>query len=599
MRLHLLCGLAVVLLLPLAGPAELTLDLAGPWRFALDPIGRGIEHQWHLPDPSWDRQDTHPAAGWDTVEVPHDFLSDPRYQYTGVAWYQRSFTVPADAPADVSWQLEFDTVFQRCRVWLDGHLLGDHEGGYTPFSFLVTPHLRPGQAHLLVVEVDNRIRFRALPGARTPGIVTNSQLYPWLNYGGLLAGVRVVGRPPVHATRVTVRAQPDLASGLAAVATLVHLRNDRPNAREVTVAVALDGGPAVSVRATLGAGEQRVVTVTDTLAASPLWDLDAPHLRRAVVTVTDGDQQQVREQRFGVRHLEMRAGEFRLNGRAIRLPGANRARGHPVHGGLDPDSAVAEDLGLMKAAGLRFSRLQHTAPGRNVLDWADQHGILLILEVGMWGYTAPDQASPELRERFKAEMVEMIALAENHPSVVGWSLGNEYESWLPEGLDWTRDMATFVKELDPTRPVTFAALGRALRELQGKEPGRAGEHAFDWVDFISTNIYFGPDQLAEMLDPVHARWPDKPVFITEFGLRSDRVANEQVRIDHLDRVLDFVRARPWICGLSYWAFNDYASRYPATGLDGYRRWGLVDEHRQPRALYHHFAEQVADRGLHP
>jgi hypothetical protein len=55
--------------------------------------------------------------------------------------------------------------------------------------------------------------------------------------------------------------------------------------------------------------------------------------------------------------------------------------------------------------------------------------------------------------------------------------------------------------------------------------------------------------------------------------------------------------RPWICGLSYWSFNDYASRYPGTGMDGYRRWGLVNEYREPRPLYHHFAEQVRTRGL--
>ncbi|WP_438481323.1 hypothetical protein [Oleiharenicola lentus] len=100
--------------------------------------------------------------------------------------------------------------------------------------------------------------------------------------------------------------------------------------------------------------------------------------------------------------------------------------------------------------------------------------------------------------------------------------------------------------------------------------------------------------MARYLDPVHMRWPKKSVFISEFGLRIDKVKSEQVRIDHFDKMLALARARPWICGLSFWSFNDYASRYPGSGPDGYRRWGLVDEYRNARALYHHVAKTVAN-----
>ena len=214
----------------------------------------------------------------------------------------------------------------------------------------------------------------------------------------------------------------------------------------------------------------------------------------------------------------------------------------------------------------------------------------IVLGAGVLGRVG----SPELREQFQAEMRELIALAQNHPSVVGWSLGNEYESWTREGIEWTRDMAAFVKGLDPTRPVTFAALGRVLREI--RENGVTGEHALDHVDYISLNYYLKPEDLADYVDLVHAQWPEKPVAITEFGLRADRVDNEQARIDHLDVILAQVARRPWICGLSLWSFNDYASRYPGSGQDGYRRWGIVDEFRKPRALYEH-AGQRLKRGL--
>ena len=593
----------ICLLLALAGVSgigspNVTLDLAGQgWSIALDPTATGLGKGWHQPQAQWTGARPHPRDGWDEVTVPHDHLTDPRYAYTGVTWYRRSIAVPATEGR--SWRLEFDAVFQRCRVWLNGKAVGSHEGGYTPFDFDVTPLLLPGRENFLVVEVDNRVKFRALPGARS-GNSANSGQYPWLNYGGILGGVRLVARPPVWIARQKIEAQPQ-ADGSARLTVKVRVQNDRPQAGQTELSavildatgerlpVTLTGKLPVAAKATAEA----VLQATVPAGTYVRWELESPRLYRCEVTLAaEGGLLHESAAQFGFRSLEMREAKFLLNGRPVRLAGANRARGHPVHGGLDPDGAVEQDLRLMKDAGLRFARLQHTAPGKNLLEWADREGMLLILEVGMWGYLAEDVASAELRAQFQAEMRELMELAWNHPSVVGWSLGNEYESWTPEGIAWTRDMAQWVKAIDPTRPVTFAALGRELREL-AKSPAGA-ERAFDHVDFIAANIYFPLKELPQFLDPVHTRWPGKPVLITEYGLRADRVKSEQERIDHFDAMLAHVRDRPWICGFSYWSFNDYASRYPGTGDDGFRRWGLVDEFRRPRPLYEHMRAKLRD-----
>ncbi len=574
-------------------------DLTGSgWTIALDPTDAGESKGWHQPSRDWTGAQPHGREGWDAVSVPHDYLTDPRYAYVGVAWYRRSIAVPAEAADGRTWRLEFATVFQRCRVWLNGNEVGGHEGGYTPFGFDVTKHLLPGRQNFLVVAVDNRVKFRALPGARS-GTTANSGQYPWLNYGGILGDVLLVAHAPgwIAGQRIETVMRAD---GSAVVRLGVRVRNDRstPATIEVTANLLDDaGGLLVPVRQQdvhAGPRMDGVITFEITLPAGTYqrWEVDTPVTYRSVVTARTEAELDRNEERFGVREIAIGDAQFLLNGRPIRLAGANRARGHPHHGGIDPDALVEQDLRLMKDAGLRFSRLQHTAPGRNLLDWADREGMLLILEVGMWGYLSEDVASEELRERFRQEMRELVQLAGNHPSVVGWSLGNEYESWTPEGVAWTRDMARFMKELDPTRPVTFAALGRELRELRTAAPEQ--ERAFDYVDLISTNLYFKPSDVPEYLDPVHARWPDKPLLITEYGLRADRVKAEDERLVHFDAMLALVRERPWICGFSYWAFNDYASRYPGTGTDGYRRWGLVDEHRRPRPLYEHVRAQLAN-----
>lgn len=590
-------GLAMGLVLLFGSPimAE-TLDLTGQWNFAIDPSERGDAQHWFAPKENWDRSKSHPAVGWDVVTVPHDYLADPRYHFTGPAWYRRSIAVPKDAGEARRWRLEFDTVFQRCRIWINGKFVGAHEGGYTPFAFDVSAQLEPGRQNYIVVAVDNRVKARALPGARSGETIQSGQ-FPWLNYGGILGGARLVAHEPlwICGQKIETKLQAD---GSAQVQVRIAVRNDGRESlkaqmrtqivdkRGAELPLALSGTLTVPV----GTTGTAVLSGTLPQGTYQLWEIDAPRLYQSRATVVTGNDVATQTTNFGFRSLEMRDARFLLNGKVVRLAGANRARGHPVYGGIDPDALVEQDMQLMKDAGLRFARLQHTAPGKNLLEWADRHGMLLILEVGMWGYTEPDLASEELRSRFHAEMKEMMELAWNHPSVVGWSLGNEYESWTSAGVDWTRDMAAFVKKLDPTRPVTFAALGGELRRLRDEKI--AGPRAFDHVDFISTNIYFPVREVPAYLDLVHARWPGKPVLITEYGLRADRVKNEQERIEHFDAMLVIVTERPWVCGLSYWSFNDYASRYPGTGEDGYRRWGLVDEFRQPRPLYQHMREKL-------
>ena len=581
-----------------AATAEFSLDLHGDgWHFAIDPVEHGESTGWHAPVEGWNGARPHARFGWDELEVPHDYLIDRRFEYTGTAWYRRSFYIPEDAEERFTWRLQFDSVFQRCRVWVNGAPVGEHEGGYTPFEFDVTDHIERGRYNLVVVEVNNSIRFRALPGARTPNLgrepTPNAKQYAWRNYGGILGNVRLVGHSPVFLRRQIIRSELNEGMDRVSLEILATARNDTGQDVRAVVDVDLwEGLLNLNREVLLPAHSAKTVRLYGELPADAdwaLWELDDPVLYSATARIRSDAGEHRIEDRFGIRKIEARDGRLFLNGRVVRLPGANRTKGHPVYGGRDPNHLITHDLILMKAANLRFARIQHTPPSKHLLRWADENGFLLMLEAGVWGYTAPDQASRELREQFQFEMRQMINASANHPSVIGWSLGNEYESWLPEGIAWTRDMAAFVRSLDPTRLVTFNTLGTALRQIKEGHDDPEAEHAFDHVDLIMLSAYFGIDDLPAFIDPVHHRWPEKPVFIGEYGRRADNFEEEE-RIAHFEEFFSFVRERPWICGLSFWAFNDYRSRYPGTSPDGYRRWGLVNEYRTPRTLYFHILE---------
>lgn len=577
--------LSVVLALGVACPAfgAEVLSLAGEWGFTLDLQRRGEASGWPDLKPA---EGGKPWTGWDVVTVPHTYSGgDPRHEHTGAAWYVRRFEVPK-AWTGSHLRLRFASVGDRCRVWLNGKLIAAHDGVNLPFSIDVTPHVQRSGSNVLVLEVDNSYSDETIPGSR-PGKTPNSHLYPWWNYGGIIGAVTLEGEP---AARVdSLRTRYDFkADGSVAVTFRAKLENRGSGAAftlaaRVTPPIAGAGAIELSQPLQLGANQSGEATLILTIPALQVrrWNLDQPVLYAAEIALggTDGTKHTVRR-RLGLREIAVRDAQLLLNGEPVQLAGVNRSRGHAKWGGLEPAALAEQDLSMMKQAHLEFTRLQHYPIAESLLDWADEHGLLIIAEPGNWQFSTEQLASPALRKLWQQQMREMMENSWDRPSIIAWSVGNEYNSWSPEGVAWTKDMAAWVRTLDDTRPVTFAALAREIG-IKDVPPEQRSLH---YVDFLCFNIYSSPKAVAG-LDRVHALWPGKPVMISEFGQRADQVENEDVRIQHFRGTLEEVRTRPYICGLSFWTFNDYLSRYPGTTPGGYRAWGLVTGDRTPRALY--------------
>ncbi|MPY88738.1 MAG: beta-galactosidase [Luteitalea sp.] len=577
-----------------------TLDLGGEWRFAVDPTRDGEASGWHRADPA----DHH--ASWDVVEVPHCWPLDPRYQYTGTAWYRKTFEAPATFESRHV-RLTFGAVFARARVWLNGELLGRHEGGYTPFTFDVTRALRLGKPNVLAVEVDNSWSTTTLPGAR-PGDRPADRVYPWWDYGGIVRDVALVAHSPIFIVNQKIVATPDLAQGSASIDATVWVRNtgSQPWDGRLRLTVTEPSGrgsthtvtrrqPSLETVARVAPGQVEPLRLRATLPkeAVRLWTLDRPSLyrMRAALETSSGENAATIDQHevtFGIRRIEIRGTELLLNGEPVRLGGANRAGEHPRFGLIEPRDVVEADLRLMKTAGLELQRIVHYAAPPALLEAADRTGLLIIGEAGNWQLQPSQLDSPAIRADFQSQTREMIERDWNHPSVIGWSVGNEYASDTPSGVAWTKDMAAFVRALDPSRFVTFASF-RADRD-RFSQPEEEGSH---YVDMVSVNMYGQPSDLDERIARVRARWPDKPIFVSEFGLRADKVKDEAERQEYFRRVIDVFRRERAVVGASIWSFNDYRSRYPDTAPNGYRPWGLVDHERNPRGAYETVQQELA------
>ncbi|QKZ14222.1 glycoside hydrolase family 2 protein [Spirosoma sp. KUDC1026] len=546
------------------------IPLQGEWHFAMDPAEVGAERKWFAPELS--------LARWDKVTVPHCFSVDSRYQfYTGTVWYRRNF--PWQPTSGKRVLLHFDAVYYQCTVWLNGQKVGTHEGGYTPFQLDVTDQLKADNNNLVISVNNNTWRPGTIPGAKDNG-EPNDPFMGWLNYGGLIRPVYLTVEPAVYVDNVKVEAVPDLAKGTATLRVKTRIRNatGQAVAPKLAFLVQQDGKP-VAVKWTaqtssVAAGQLGILEAETMLKAADvkLWSVDQPTLY--VLRVSTGDD--TVQTNFGIRKVEVRSTQLLLNGQPIKMAGGNRVVDYPGLGSLEPDWVVEKDMRLMKEAGMELQRLTHYTPSETIYDWADRNGMLIIAEAGNWQLTPTQMDNDTIRTKFRQQFREMAERDWNHPSVIAYSVGNEYLSEQPAGQRWTKDMIAYARELDPTRLYTFASM--RLNIL----PKKPEDEASQYCDFVSTNTY--GNHLA-ILKHIHALYPNKPIFISEYGTRADGKDGEAGQVTHLDKFLSDVRQLPYVIGASWWAFNDYQSRYQGTNANGYRPWGLVEPDRTKRPLY--------------
>jgi beta-glucuronidase len=566
----------LILLLSLSSNAQRAItSLNGQWLFAVDPLNTGIQNGWY--------KKTFPGNFLDKVTVPHCFSEDGRYyNYTGAAWYFKNFKRPVLKEGYRAY-LVFQAAFYKTTIWINEQKAGEHEGGYTPFEIDVTDYLQADNS--LAVQVNNSWDTTTLPGAKTVDATYRpnaSQLYAWMNYGGLIRPVQLVVRPSVFISNIRVIPFIDWKTKNVRLQLKAAVVNTLSTPVSKTLRVVYSSHnnerlPALSERIQLqpGVSQDVFMDAQVKLDAVKLWDINEPFLYNASVVMEDDT---LRTQ-FGIRSIEVAQSKLLLNRKAIRLGGGNRPTDYPGVGSVDPDSVVIKDLRLMKEAGMEFSRISHHAASVNVLNWADQNGMLIIAEGGNWQLTTKQMNDESIRSKYRQQAEEMIKRDWNHPCIIAYSLGNEFYSQTDAGKAWVRDMKAFTKQLDSSRLITFASY-IVWRDYIKKPEDEASQY----VDFISTNIY---GKHLENLNHIHELYPDKPVFISEFGIRNTANKTEEDRINYFRSAIKAIRQCDFVVGASVWSFNDYKSRYPDTDADGYRRWGLVNEYRLPYASYYY------------
>ncbi|HPG41328.1 MAG TPA: glycoside hydrolase family 2 TIM barrel-domain containing protein [bacterium] len=447
----------------------------------------------------------------------------------GTAWYRKHFRLDADSTKIVT--IHFDGVYMDSDIWLNGHHLGKHPYGYTPFGFELTPYLnRPEADNVLAVQVKNE-----------------GQNSRWYSGSGIYRHVWLTVTEPVHVQKWgVVITTPEITEQSATVRVKTTVQNRTGKEVELIINTSLEYNAQAVTSETQAPLKIAANSYTDveqelTVAAPQLWSPENPNLYTADIKIIQAEKEIDRvSQTFGIRsiHFDAAAG-FTLNGQPVLLRGGCVHHDNGPLGSATIDRAEERRVERMKAFGFNAIRTSHNPPSKQFLDACDRLGMLVIDEAfDMW----QREKNPQDYHRFfddywRKDLAAMVLRDRNHPSVIMWSIGNEInERADPSGLQLTREMKALVHELDPTRPVTAAIC--EFWDHRGR-PWEATAPAFALLDVGGYNYQW------QRYESDHAKYPDRLMAGTE-SVALQAFENWQQ-----------VEKHPWVIGDFVWTGMDY------------------------------------------
>jgi beta-galactosidase len=402
-------------------------------------------------------------AKWRSLNLPHDWSVEGKFSKDnpatpeggalpgGIGWYRKTFTVPASSKGK-SVYIDFDGVYQKSKVWINGHLLGFRPNGYISFRYELTPYLIYGGNNVIAVKVDNSVQ----PNSR------------WYSGSGIYRNVWLVttNKTAINhwGTFVTTT---DVSAASAKVNIKVRVKNGAPSAALVVKTTLYDAlGKAVASGGSIPSSVQLQDTVFETnttLAVKnpTLWSVDKPYLYKAVTQVLSGktviDEYTTP---LGIRYFNFDVDKgFSLNGKPMKILGVCDHHDLGSLGAAINTRALERQLQILKAMGCNGIRTSHNPPAPELLDLCDKMGFIVMDEAfDCWEWEkAKYDYHLFFKEWHKRDLEDQILRDRNHPSVMIWSIGNE----IPQQHDTTAlriapELAAIVHSLDTTRPITAA-----------------------------------------------------------------------------------------------------------------------------------------------
>lgn len=568
-------------------------NLDGLWKFAL-------------------AAEDEPSESWTAVlpkdlECPvpasyNDIFADRKiHDHVGWVLYQRDVIVPKGW-SEERFLIRAEAATHKGRIYVNDEFLTEHSGGYTPFEADITHLVSAGEKFRLTIAVNNELTFETIP----PGMVTvdnstgrkiQTYMHDFYNYAGLARSVWLYSVPEQHITDVTVVTDVEDTTGL--IHYDVKVSGSSNSTGSVKVSVVDEDGNVVS-NATGAKGTAEVAGVN-------LWQPGAAYLYQFEVSIVDSDDKVIDTYSVatGVRTVEVKGSEFLINGKPFYFTGFGAHEDSDIRGKGHDQAYMVHDFQLRKWMGANSFRTSHYPYAEEVMDFADRNGVVVIdetaavglniaLQGGVQGAPAETWVALNTSIAHEQSIRELISRDKNHPSIVMWVIANEPAAQEEGAREYFEPLAKLTRELEPSRPVTYANQGAATPET---------DLIMDLFDVICVNRYFGWYQQTGDLEAAEIAleeelrlWQDtydKPIIMSEYG--ADTLAglhsilavpfSEEFQVDMLDmyhRVFDRIDA---MAGEHVWNFADFQTSIGIRRVDGNKK-GVFTRDRKPKAAAH-------------
>lgn len=454
--------------------------LNGAWEFAFDDADAGLTERW-FEGHKLERVITVPFA----YQTPLSGIDDKGIHE--IVWYARDFTVPETegwrgksaleftVPDKNVWQgksilLHFGAVDYRTTVWINGIEVGHNRGGHVPFTFDITPYLKPDSAAV------NRICLRVedkQDATQPRGKQSKSGLPQGIDYyctTGIWQTVWMEPVPHLHIRSLSIT--PILSVGVVVVDVFLHA----PAGRWRLTGELLDGDEVVAEDTidTLNASAQISFEVPEPKAWTPdsphLYDMKIRFMRSRVGEDKDAsdtfdlenaeespDENVIDEVESytGLVDVALKDGKFLLNEKPTYLAMV-LDQGYWLDGGMTAptDAALRADVEWCKRFGFNGARKHQKVEDPRWLHWCDRLGLMV------WGEMANARAwSAGTEEAFVAEWERAVRRDQSSPALVAWVPVNEsmglpgLKEGHPGQYAFLERIVALTRLIDPARPI--------------------------------------------------------------------------------------------------------------------------------------------------
>ena len=382
-------------------------------------------------------------TGWKSVTLPHAFNEDEAFKLNikdltdTIVWYRKHFRLPADAKGRKVF-IEFEGARQGIDLYVNGHLVGQHENGVMAFGFDLTAFVKPGKENVIAARIDNNWDY----AEKATGVK-----YQWsnrnfnANYGGLPKNVwlhvtdKLYQTLPLYSnlqtTGVYIYAEDiQVRARKARIHAESEVKNETKKSQTVGYLVELfdrDGKLVKSFRGEekkINPGEKIVLSAESEVEGLHFWSWGYGYLYTVKTALCiEGKKTDEVITRTGFRKTRFADGKVWLNDRVIQLKGfAQRTSNEwPAVGMSVPAWLSDYSNGLMVKANANLVRWMHVTPWKQDVESCDRVGLIQAMPAG----DAEKDCKGRQWEQRKLVMRDAIIYNRNNPSILFYECGNE------------------------------------------------------------------------------------------------------------------------------------------------------------------------------